>query len=49
MQPRPSQYNRGEEIPEKNWIYRFAKKHWFNDFGVYAQAEREPELVSLSN
>ncbi len=40
MQPRPSQYNRGEEIPEKNWFYRFAKKHWFNDFGAYAELER---------
>ena len=35
MQPRPSQYNPGEEIPEKSLFYRFAKKHWFNDFGVY--------------
>ena len=35
MQPRPSQYNAGEEVPEKNWFYRFAKKHWFNDFGAY--------------
>jgi hypothetical protein len=43
MQPRPSQYNRGEEIPEKNWFYRFAKKHWFNDFGAYAQLERTVE------
>lgn len=39
MQPRPSQYNRGEEIPEKNWFYRFAKKHWFNDFGAYRDLE----------
>jgi MoaA/NifB/PqqE/SkfB family radical SAM enzyme len=39
MQPRPSQYNRGEEIPEKNWVYRFAKKHWFNDFGAYRRLE----------
>ncbi len=39
MQPRPSQYNRGEEVPEKNWLYRFAKKHWFNDFGAYRGLE----------
>lgn len=37
MRPRPSQYNVGEEVPEKSWFYRFAKKHWFNDFGAYAR------------
>jgi MoaA/NifB/PqqE/SkfB family radical SAM enzyme len=35
MQVRTSQYNPGNEIPEKNWLYRFAKRYWFNDFGVY--------------
>jgi MoaA/NifB/PqqE/SkfB family radical SAM enzyme len=35
MHPRTSQYNPGHEIPEKSWLYRFAKKRWFNDFGVY--------------
>lgn len=35
MKVRTSQYNPGHEIPEKNWFYRFAKRHWFNDFGVY--------------
>lgn len=35
MEPRTSQYNPGQEIPEKSWLYRFAKKRWFNDFGVY--------------
>jgi len=25
----------GEEIPEKSWMYRFAKKHWFFGFGAY--------------
>lgn len=35
METRTSQYNPGREIPEKSWVYRFAKKHWFNDFGVY--------------
>ncbi len=39
MQVRTSQFNPAEQIPEKNWIYRFAKKHWFNDFGVYRQAD----------
>ena len=35
MTPRRSQYNPDHAIPEKNWLYRFAKRHWFNDFGVY--------------
>jgi hypothetical protein len=35
MHVRTSQYNPGHEVPEKNWLYRFAKRHWFNDFGVY--------------
>ena len=38
MQVRTSQYNPGSEIPEKNWLYRLAKRFWFNDFGVYARA-----------
>jgi MoaA/NifB/PqqE/SkfB family radical SAM enzyme len=36
MRPRPSQYDPQHEIPEKSWFYRFAKKHWFNDFGTYS-------------
>jgi len=32
---RPSQHNPGNEIPEKHWLYRFAKKHWFFGFGAY--------------
>ena len=35
MQSRPSQHNPGNEIPEENWLYRFAKKHWFFGFGAY--------------
>ena len=35
MQVRTSQYNPGQEIPEKNWLYRLAKRYWFSDFGVY--------------
>jgi hypothetical protein len=23
------------EIPEKSWLYRFAKKNWFFGFGAY--------------
>ena len=35
MQPRPSQWDEGHEIPERSALYRFAKKHWFHDFGAY--------------
>ena len=35
MLPRTSQHRPGEEIPEKHWMYRLAKKYFFNDFGVY--------------
>ena len=35
MAPRPSQYRPGSEVPEKSWAYRFAKRHFFNDFGAY--------------
>jgi MoaA/NifB/PqqE/SkfB family radical SAM enzyme len=36
LQVRPSQYNPGNEVPEKNLLYRIAKRFLFNDFGVYA-------------
>jgi MoaA/NifB/PqqE/SkfB family radical SAM enzyme len=35
MQVRTSQYNPEGEVPERNWLYRLAKRYWFNDFGVY--------------
>ena len=35
MGNRPSQWNRTEQVPEKNWVYKFAKKHFFSDFGAY--------------
>ena len=35
MTPRFSQWLPGEEIPEKHWMYRLAKKYWFNDFNAY--------------
>ena len=37
MEIRPSQYNPGKEIPEKNIAYRLAKKFWFNDYGTYSK------------
>lgn len=48
MERRPSQFAPGSEVPEKSWFYRFAKKHWFNDFGAYSNLppgepqQREP-------
>lgn len=35
MQPRNSQSNPGNEIPEEHWAYRFAKSRWFFGFGAY--------------
>jgi len=35
MTPRGSQHNPNVKVPEKSWIYRFAKKHWFFGFGAY--------------
>lgn len=31
----PSHDAPGQEIPEQQWMYRFAKKHWFFGFGAY--------------
>ena len=41
MQPRFSQWLPGEEIPEEHWMYRWAKKVWFNDFNAYREAEHD--------
>ena len=41
MTPRFSQWLPGEEIPEQHWMYRLAKKYWFNDFGAYARANHD--------
>jgi MoaA/NifB/PqqE/SkfB family radical SAM enzyme len=35
MTPRTSQYNPEAAVPERNWLYRLAKRYWFSDFGVY--------------
>jgi MoaA/NifB/PqqE/SkfB family radical SAM enzyme len=35
MRVRTSQYTPGGEIPERNWLYRLARRFWFNDFGAY--------------
>jgi len=41
MEPRFSQWLPGEEIPEEHWMYRWAKKVWFNDFNAYQEAEHD--------
>ncbi len=43
MTVRTSQYNPIEQIPERSWAYRLAKKFWFNDFGVYAGKDHARE------
>jgi MoaA/NifB/PqqE/SkfB family radical SAM enzyme len=35
MRSRTSQHQPGAEVPETQWMYRFAKKHWFFGFGAY--------------
>ena len=35
MTPRPSQWQDSAEIPEKNVVYRLAKKFFYADFGAY--------------
>ncbi|MCA9017257.1 MAG: radical SAM protein, partial [Planctomycetaceae bacterium] len=39
LETRTSQYSPGNEVPEKSWVYRIAKKFFFNDFGVYQGAD----------
>jgi hypothetical protein len=41
MEPRFSQWLPGDEIPEKHWMYRVAKKYWFSDFGAYKKLKRD--------
>ena len=43
MRPRFSQWLPGEEVPEKHWMYRLAKKYWFHDFGAYRHMSHDIE------
>lgn len=43
MAPRFSQWLPGEEIPEKHWMYRWAKRFWFSDFGAYQATPSDAE------
>ncbi|CAN5670493.1 radical SAM protein [soil metagenome] len=40
MTPRPSQWIKEESIPEKHWMYKIAKRFFYNDFGVYHSLEK---------
>lgn len=53
MTPRSSQDLPGREVPERSWVYRLAKRRWFNDFGVYdgtqpvsRQADAAPDATT---
>ncbi len=41
MEPRFSQWLPGEEVPERHWMYRVAKRFWFSDFGAYRQVAHD--------
>ena len=49
MAPRYSQWLPGEEIPEKHWMYRWAKRFWYSDFGAYRRLrpESRPRVESM--
>ncbi len=46
MTPRFSQWLPGEEIPEKHWMYKLAKKYWFNDFNAYRHADHDATALA---
>jgi len=42
MTPRGSQdLTEGDPIPEKHWMYKFAKKYWYHDFGAYQELDQK--------
>lgn len=42
-EPACSQWLPGQEIPERHWMYRVAKRFWFNDFGAYDGVQHPTE------
>ena len=48
MVPRFSQWLPGEEIPEKHWMYRLAKKIAFHDFGAYRNASHDTQARAMA-
>lgn len=43
MQPRCSQWLPGEEVPEWHWLYRWAKRFAYSDFGAYRDLTPQAE------
>ena len=43
MKPRTSQWRSEEQIPEQHWMYRVAKRFFYNDFGVYKELDPKAE------
>lgn len=41
MKERPSQWIEEEEIPEKHWMYKVAKKFFYHDFGAYKELPKK--------
>jgi MoaA/NifB/PqqE/SkfB family radical SAM enzyme len=39
MTARPSQWMEEDQIPEKHWMYKLAKRFFYHDFGVYHSME----------
>ena len=44
MKPRFSQWLPGDEIPEKHWMYRLAKRFFYSDFGAYKNMQNVKPL-----
>ncbi|QDU95102.1 radical SAM protein [Lignipirellula cremea] len=49
MTPRSSQYNPGDEIPERSWAYWLAKKIAFHEYGVYTKNFNAEEWIDTRN
>ena len=51
MKSRTSQWREEEEIPEKHWMYKIAKRFFYHDFGVYKRLEagaHSPKATALA-
>jgi MoaA/NifB/PqqE/SkfB family radical SAM enzyme len=48
MQPRFSQWLPGQEVPERHWFYRLAKRYAYRDFGAYRHANHDAVKKALA-
>src|ERR1041384_871296 len=48
MTPRFSQWLPGQEVPEKHWMYKLAKKYWFHDFGAYRNVAHDASKKAIA-